>query len=245
MLSLFVTLTLLALVDSLNPSTIVSGALLVTTQQPLACTVGFVLGVFGSNIAMGLLVYFGLGVLGPRSPFFAAFKLVLGLAFLGVAVWFSFRSMPAISKTLGRISPLLAVGIGMLTTFEDLPTAFAYLAALQNLVAAGISSLGAMTLLVWYNLIYVVPLLVLLGVYQDRLDGVKRRGIGGFLGRWARPLTLLFMYPLGVWFVLEGVSALGVRLRTGGFCWSSPSSQRSSVAPASKLPKALPRWFLR
>ncbi len=214
MLALFATLSLLALLDSLNPSTIVSGVLLLSTHNPLARTFGFVLGVFGSYVSLGLLVYFGLGALGPGSPFFAGFKLLLGLAFLGVAVWFSFRAMPPIGKTLGRISPLLAVAIGVITTLEDFPTAFPYLAALQSLVAAGINSLGALALLAWYNLIYAAPLLVLLGVYlvaRDRLKGVKE-AVEKFLQRWARLLTLVFMYPLGVWFVLEGVLALGVKL---------------------------------
>lgn len=214
MLSLFAALSLLALVDSLNPSTIVSGVLLLSTRKPLARTVGFILGVFGSYVALGLLVYFGLGALGPGSPFFAVFKLGLGLAFLGIAVWFSFRAMPSLTKTLSKLNPLATLVFGAVATAQDFPTAFPYLAALQSLVAAGISSLGTLALLVWYNLIYVAPLLALLGVYllaRDRLDGVKQ-GIEDFLGRWARPLTLVFMYPLGIWFVLEGISALGVKL---------------------------------
>lgn len=210
MLTLTVSLSLLALLDSLNPATLLTGVLLLNSQRPLLQTSMYTLGVFAAYFALGLAVVFGLGLLGPQSQFFAAFKLCLGVAFLMVAVWFSFKDMPSLNRTLGQLNPLAMLVFGVMATAQDFPTAFPYLAALELVTTAGLGWLGGVLMLGCYNLIYIAPLLVLLGIYAHNQQYLHRiqQGLDRFLQRYARKLTLLFMYPIGMWFLWQGLEGI-------------------------------------
>jgi cytochrome c biogenesis protein CcdA len=210
MLALLLTLTVLGLLDSLNPSTIITAILLLSTASPLLRTWAFIAGTLVTYLPLGLLLYFGLGFLGPESPFFAWFRLGLGVVFVGVAIYFSFKPMPSFSQTLGKLNPLAVFGFGIAATLSDFPTAFPYLAATEQLVSAKLSEGVSILLLIAYNVLYILPLILLIGVYmiaKHRLNGLPQH-IESFFTRHGRALVVAFMYPLGFWFVYQGFQML-------------------------------------
>ena len=211
MVALLIALVALGLLDSLNPATILTGILLLATVRPMPRFWAFTFGTVVTYLALGVLLYFGLGFLGPQSPVFAWFRVGLGVAFLGIALYFSFRPMPSLSVTLGRINPLALVGLAVTSTLSDFPTAFPYLAFLERLSSANLADGLALLLLLGYNLLYILPLLLLVVFYaatRSHLEGLQQR-FELFFTRYGRVLTVGFMYPVALWFLYEGAKGLG------------------------------------
>ncbi|HZB49896.1 MAG TPA: GAP family protein [Mycobacteriales bacterium] len=182
----------LAVLDAANPGTILACLLLLLTPSPLARTAAFVAGTYAAYAGGGLLVYLGLdAVLRPlldrpavRVGALAALAVALVLA--GVHLW---RTPPSGRGTVlpeRWLRPGPAAVFGVLWTASDLPTALPLLVAVERLSAAGTPLPLVVVALAGYTLVYVAPLLLLLGL-AARPGERARVALDRLRARLARP----------------------------------------------------------
>lgn len=161
----------LAVLDSLNPATLVAITLILLSsrRRPLAEALGFVLGAFGAVLVVGAVVYLGADAAASsvRSGLTWLRRGTFGFAALVLLVA-SLRSLRVRQrKAVGLpewFTPLTAGGLGVLMTGADLPNAFPYFIAIERMVSADLGTATALLVLVAYAVVYCLPCLVLLAL---------------------------------------------------------------------------------
>ena len=198
----------IALPDSINPSLIIAALYQAATSHPRRRTAAFTLAAFAATLAGGVLLAFGLGDLirsvVPEPSRTLKFALVTvagcGLMLGGVAVWLRRAALTRQEpKSAGKASAssgsaaLMGVGIAGV----ELLTAFPYFAAIALVVAAPTSLAGQVSLLVLYNVIYVLPLIAIVivcFVLRDRAEAILEPMRAAVLKHWptvVAPLTFV------------------------------------------------------
>ena len=214
MLSLLTIIVPLALLDSLNPVTIAVHVYLLGTPQPKTRTTTFMAGVFLAYFAGGLLLAFGLGSIlqyigHVGDTTWRVVQAVLGVALLGFG-WYlrggqSNDEQPAHPASMSARS---SFWLGFAVTASDLPTAVPYIAAIERMLQANLSSgvmIGFVTL---YNLVYLLPLAALFGVYLllgDRSVATLQK-ITAFINRWSGTVLLAFCVVAGVLLLADSIA---------------------------------------
>ena len=175
----------LAVLDSLNPATLVAITLILLSsrRRPLAEAVGFVIGAFATVFLLGLALYVGADA--AASAISGALTWLrrgaFGLAALVLLVSAARSLRVRHRSAIGLpewFTPLTAAGLGVVMTGADLPNAFPYFIAIERLLAAGIATSTAAVVLAAYALVYCLPCLVLLGLglsRGERVIGALRR----------------------------------------------------------------------
>lgn len=203
-----------ALVDSLNPSTVGPAVYLATRKRAARSLLGFTLGVFTINVAAGLLL-----TLGPGQAILAAIptvgehtknliELCLGVVLLAVG-YLLWRNRHRIAheivpnKALGHGSAfVLGAGIAL----ANLPTAFPYFAVIAVIIGSASSLTARASLIILFNLVVIVPLLVILsisvhpGEHGNAILGDMRTK----LDRWSPMLIPLVVFIFAVALLLLG-----------------------------------------
>ena len=203
-----------ALVDSLNPSTMGPAVYLATRKHAVRILAGFTLGVFAVNVAAGLVL-----TLGPGQAILAAvpnvgedtkhvIELCLGLAALAlVCLLWPLRHRVAHEvtpkKSLGHGSSL-ALGAGI--ALANLPTAFPYFAVIAVIIGSASSLATQASLIVLFNIVVITPLLAILaisihpGEHGSTVLGYMRTK----LDRWSPTLIPLVVLLFAVALLLLG-----------------------------------------
>jgi Sap-like sulfolipid-1-addressing protein len=167
--ALLLTVAGLALVDSLNPATIVGVALILVlpTRHPARAALTYVLGAYLTVLALG-------------AGLFLAADAAAGLVDGGL-VWvrrvaFGLAALMLLRAAVRRLrpsrrpqitlpawfTPWTALPLGAVVTAADLPNAFPYAIAIERLVSAGVPPPTGMLVLAGYALVYCLPCLLLL-----------------------------------------------------------------------------------
>ena len=158
--------------DSINPSTVGPALYLATTKRAVRRLAGFILGVFVVYLAGGLLLLLGPGryliakVPHPGHTTVHWLELAAGVALLVAAfvLWrvrgHVDRHLQAREAKLGGSSILLGGGIMAV----ELPTALPYFAVIAALADSNESTTTQIALLVLFNILFVLPLAVILVV---------------------------------------------------------------------------------
>lgn len=197
MLQLILLLVPIALVDSLNPTAIGTIILLLTTQRPLPRTIAAILGFLAVYLVFGLAVVFGAGALINQigawvgevfrnpPPILYIIQLVIAFGLIYYA-WRLFRKdqhageeggEKRSAKTLSlpkSLTPMATFILGIGLNASELPTALPYLAALERIVNTGVSQVEAVLALIVYNLIFILPLVAIVGIYVARRAEAER-----------------------------------------------------------------------
>jgi cytochrome c biogenesis protein CcdA len=191
-----------AVVDAINPSTIVPAFVLALGERPARRVAGFTAGVFAVSTAGGLAILFAFGrtfvtrLAHPSHNTRNSIELGIGIALiLAAAVLWIFREHLSSSLRTpdrrGRSSLLLGAGIMAV----ELPTAFPYFAAILAILGAVHGAAGQAALVALYNVIFVAPLIGVAGVVARsggrHMNQVAR--ISGVVTRFG-PIAL----PIGV-----------------------------------------------
>ena len=184
----------LALLDSINPSALAVTIFLVLQGGSYVLRVlVYVSAVFLSYLGIGVLLMLGLGSLWEyvEGPAVYAVQGVAGVLLLGYAVFApsgkprkKARSREPRSAGLATIFLL-----GVTVTVVEFSTAFPYLGAIAILTSAELAVGQWLPLLVGYNVIFVLPPLLLLAAYaafgeriRGRLERLRERFEGGSRG---------------------------------------------------------------
>jgi cytochrome c biogenesis protein CcdA len=211
----------IGLADSLNPTTIAPALYLASGDRARSRVTQYTLGVFLVYFAGGALIALGPGQLllslvpKPDSEDRHVIELIAGAAMLMAAalLWrhrdrLSERKIP--EPDPGRRSSAI---LGATITAVELPTAFPYFAAIAAIVGSGLDPVRQITLLLLFNVCFVLPLigivatLWLAGDHAERLLSIGRE----FLQRhWPAVLAGLALFA-GLFVVVLGATGFTAR----------------------------------
>lgn len=222
MLLLLTSIIILALIDSLNPSTVAAQVLLLALKKPVSRVISFILGTFVMYIAFGFVIIFILGK--PIKGFFYELGstdylilLAIGIALIAVGTILGLKryigkegrsksegyvkkAMAPMMAMLKTLNPVHTFFFGMASTAFDLPTSAFYFVALASLLEAGVGPFETTSLLILYNLLYILPLIVILLIYmiaRDRSGPLMNR-INKLIGEWSGRLVISILICIGV-----------------------------------------------
>lgn len=203
--------------DALNPSTIGPALYLASGERPRRAVFQFTLGVFLVSLLGGVIVALGPGqaVLaliphpGPTARYVletaaGASMLVLGVLLLLKRGRLAQREFPRPrSSRQGAVLGATIAGI-------ELPTAFPYFAVIVAVVGSGLGPGQQVLLLVIYNLCFVSPLLVILGILAvagDRAAALLERARDFLQAHWPVILAVLAL-TAGAFVLFLGITGL-------------------------------------
>ena len=208
------------LADSLNPSTVGPALYLATTQRRVWRVTLFTIGVFGVNLAAGVVLTIGPGrlLLGlvphPQRTVRHVIELVAGVILLAVAValWLGRRSLARRELPMRSGDGGSALIAGGSIAAVELPTAVPYFAVIAGIVASGASVPQAIGLLALYCVAFVLPLLAIVAtlvVAGERATPWLEKGGAWLQRRWPAVLAALLLLVGSGLTVLGGAGLLG------------------------------------
>ena len=206
----------LALVDSLNPSALaVTVYLLLATKPYTPRVLVYVASIYGSYLALGLLLFLGAGSLTDRLVRAAHGVVASDVGYIGQGVigaalvaygLLALRRPGQTEPRRPRSHGYAAIALlGVAVTVAEFGTALPYLAAIGVLSGADTPLPRAAVILAVYNLIMVSPPLLLLAVYRLLGDRVADRmaAAGRWLAAQATSLWLNLLAAAGALLVLN------------------------------------------
>ena len=159
----------LALLDSLNPATIVAITLILLTgpRRPILSAMAFVIGAALTVFTLGAVVFISAGAAADvvSDGIVWLRRLAFGLAAVALFVAAARRLRPRARQTISLpawFSPATALPLGVVMTGADLPNAFPYFIAIERLISAEADTTTGLVVLAGYAVIYCLPCLVLL-----------------------------------------------------------------------------------
>jgi cytochrome c biogenesis protein CcdA len=216
--TLLISLVAVAALDSLNPTAISLQIYLLSTPKPITRSVTFILGVFVTYWVAGLLAILGLRTLvismisnaniSFPEPYVYMIQLLLGLALL--IAGFSFKSSPQADR--GKRPQKLTLGrtflLGMAVTLFDFPTALPYLAAIEQIARAKLDLFSIMGVLGVYNLVFVFPQIMLLGIYVlfHQQSAILLHRINRSIAIWSPKILRTLLIGLGILLILDSIA---------------------------------------
>jgi cytochrome c biogenesis protein CcdA len=210
----------LAVVDSINPSALLATIVLLLRgrrARPLVAV--YLVAVLATYLAIGVVLTLGLG-LTPQAVIHSdatyLVQGVLGAAMLAYAVLAPSRRRqrdPVEHPRLpAAMRPATVFALGMVVTLLELPTALPYLGAVGALTRADLAPADWLPLLVLYNLIFVLPPVLLLAghvVLGERAEAVLGE-LRDRLGRAAREGFLWLLGLVGFFLLADALGQLGI-----------------------------------
>jgi cytochrome c biogenesis protein CcdA len=211
----------LALVDSINPSAIVVTLYLLSRDRVPAQVLVYVAAIFVTYLALGLTMMLGFDALLPSLRTAGSGRLGLvvqgdnGFAMLLYAI-----RAPTTGKSSSRIEPRASTYaalafLGVTVTTMELPTAVPYFGAIALLTTADLPLSRWLPLLVLYNLIFVLPPLMLLAghvIFGSRLDA-RYAALRERLQAGARETMLWILGLVGGGLLVSSVAEYVARFR--------------------------------
>lgn len=194
----------IALVDSLNPSTIAPAIYLASGERARRSVLEFTVAVLLTHVAGGVLLLLGPGPLlvsllsGLSGTLQHLGELVLGLVILLAAgltwhhrVRLSCKEMPE-PNPKRRSNVMLGASIILV----ELPTAFPYVAAIAAILGSGVAMPGRLAALLLYNICFVLPLIAILATLittGNRAQRILERRRDQLRTRWPAVLAGLLL----------------------------------------------------
>jgi Sap, sulfolipid-1-addressing protein len=172
----------LALLDSLNPATILGVGLILVlpSRHPVRAALAYVLGAYLTVLALGAGLY--LAAAAAADVVDGGLVWVRRVAF-GLAALMLLRTAIRRLRPMRRaqvvlpawFTPWTALPLGAVVTAADLPNAFPYAIAIERLVGAGVAPSAGLAVLAGYALVYCLPCLLLLIAGAAWGDQVRHR----------------------------------------------------------------------
>lgn len=213
--SLLLSIAGLALLDSLNPATIITVTLILLAAPRRAGLIALaaVLGAAVTVFAVGAILFTSAGaaagavdgiVLGLRFLAFGAFGITLVVS--GVRR-FRERERKVISLPTW-FSPVTALPLGVLLTAADLPNAFPYFITIERMVSNDVGLNAGLLIILGYTLVYCLPCLVLLLV--GTLSRAKtKKWLEGLVSKFGAG-TVKRSIPIGLATMAAGIGVASI-----------------------------------
>jgi len=207
----------MGLIDSLNPFSIAVHIFLLGVLKNTNRIAFYVLGILVVYFVGGMLIFTGLtSVLDRLAGQFAAIpNLVLyGLeSLLGVIlvvygiIEFRKKQRPRELRLEKDVSIWTLILLGGGGTLSDLPTAIPYLGFIAKMTEMKIELWLGCGLLLVYNVIYILPLLIIWALYLRYKDSIRHRmeSIIAIIEKVNKYIIVLFCEVVGVLFVVDSI----------------------------------------
>lgn len=173
--TLIAPLVAIAVLDSLNPTATAIQVYLLSTPKPIARSVLFIFGVFLAYWTAGLLIVLGFGKVITTlmnsagsflsNPIIYILQFIIGAVMLAVGWTLNTADERKTVKHPKNLKLTYTFLLGLGVTIWEFPTALPYLAALERVIQARLDLLSLMSVLSLYNVLFVLPLVILLGIY--------------------------------------------------------------------------------
>jgi threonine/homoserine/homoserine lactone efflux protein len=189
MIQLIISLVTLGLLDCLNPATIATLIILMPMVKSLKHSALFIWGTFVTYFIIGISFYYGIdnfiksfiaNLVREYAFEISIFGIILGLAILGLGVKFSIKVIKIIKKKesikevnfikIEKVNPKAIIGLSVISTLSDAPTAIPYIAFISNLLVKELPFLAVAFMVGVYCLIYIMPMVILYFSYQKLKD---------------------------------------------------------------------------
>lgn len=217
----------LALLDSLNPATIGTMAVLLPLVKQVEHSLSFLISTYITYFAGALFLYYGIDqflgkvfqeIVDQHPSLISIVELILGVILIGIGLWLYYkrrkRKEVGTSLTQGigirSLQPGYLFLFGIVSTLSDLPTALPLIGFIGRMVEFHPSSAILFLFLSLYVLLYVAPLIALYVVFKnvkEKLEVVTEwfhQAIVHFSQYALPPLMLV----LGGWIMVIGVMGL-------------------------------------
>ena len=208
----------IGLLDSANPATVVPALYLAAGPNGVKSVAGFLAGFAAANMALGVVLALGPGEAIKRHIPHAGdhtrhvVELAAGglLLVVAAALWWQrhrvSHHVAAGTKHLDRNSLLLGAGIAVV----EIPTAVPYFAAIAVIVGSGERAATEVLLLAVFNLCFLLPVIVLLGLRM--LAGERSRAwlfrLRGRIDAWLATLAPALVAVVGLVLFVTGAVGL-------------------------------------
>ncbi|MBW4662532.1 MAG: GAP family protein [Drouetiella hepatica Uher 2000/2452] len=216
--SLLAYLVAIAALDSLNPTTTAIQIYLLSTPKPVPRSVSFIAGVFITYWIAGLAVTLGASQLTinlPGLPPLLMYTLQLIIGIVLLLVGWNLNKFAGDSQEAKRPAQLTIAQtflFGSAATLWDFPTALPYLAAIERIVRSQFDLFTTMGILAIYNIIFVLPLIVLLGLYiylGEHSTSLMHR-FNRSIQKWGPRILRVLLIGLGILLIADCIAfALG------------------------------------
>ena len=219
-MSLLGYLVAIAAIDSLNPTATAIQVYLLTTPKPVGRSITFITGIFLAYWTVGLLGTLGLArfmqwVFESHREWMNVIQCILGIALIYVGCTLNSSSNDHQSlNNKPALQPTHTFLLGISVTLLEAPTAFPYLAAIERIARTNLSLPDLAGLLSLYNLVFVMPLVGLLGVYiafQSRSAELLKR-INQAITRWSPKILRVLLLLTGAFLLADGITSILGRL---------------------------------
>ena len=208
----------IGLLDSANPATVVPALYLAAGPNGVKSVAGFLAGFAAANMALGVVLALGPGEAikrhiphaGDHTKHVAELAAGGFLLLVAAALWWQrhrvSHHVAAGTKHLDRNSLLLGAGIAVV----EIPTAVPYFAAIAVIVGSGQRAAIEVLLLAVFNLCFLLPVIVLLGLRM--LAGERSRAwlfrLRGRIDAWLATLAPALVAVVGLVLFVTGAVGL-------------------------------------
>jgi cytochrome c biogenesis protein CcdA len=144
---------------------------LLSTPKPVVRSIAFILGDFSAAWIAGLLLTFGITqvitqIFNFLGDVIYVLQFILGVVLIVIGYHLSkFANQLTTTKRPRSLKPIHTFQLGATMAFVEAPTALPYLAAIEQITREDLQVTEVLGVLAFYNLIFVFPLIVLLGMY--------------------------------------------------------------------------------
>lgn len=216
--ALTLTLIGLALVDSVNASTLITVAtILLVARRPAATGWTYAIGALLSFIVLAFALYFGASVASESIAEFSlwARRIIFMVLAIVLAVFgarkLKTRQRRGIPKLPAWVNPYTGVLLGALATIGDIVNAFPLLLALDRIVDADLTTAVVIPTIIVYSLVYILPTFALLTlglIYREKVVAKLER----FLNRISAGESKASWRMASLWSALALASAIAAIL---------------------------------
>jgi len=218
MLRLFGIVVSIGLADSMNPSTIAPGLYLAVGDRARSSLIQFTLAVFAVNFVGGAVIALGPGqvilhlVPHPHATARYILETIAGVVMLiaSAVLWVKRKSLRRRELPSPSADGKSAILLGVTISAVELPTAFPYFAAIVAIVGSGVGAASQLIALALYNVVFVLPLILMIIVLGVAGDGAKmtiERARDWLQKHWPTLVAVLALVA-GVFVTLLGVTGL-------------------------------------
>ena len=215
-------LLITALLDSLNPATIITQLLLLIKTRSSKISLFFIVSTYVTYLAAGFLLFFGVAT--PLKKWLSSIRITaniwtttLEIIIIILALFYlswSFSAKKSNRKTLVKsLTPWAVILLGFGSTLSDVPTAIPYFAFIAKMEHLNVTMPSSILFFSLYTFIYISPLLIIQFVFIKNESFVVKHSF--CIERWTNVLGKFIIRLLliaGISFLIADVVRYFLRL---------------------------------
>jgi cytochrome c biogenesis protein CcdA len=210
MTSLYGTIALIALIDSINPNAVAVQVYLLSTPQPVVRSLAFILGDFTAAMIAGLILAFGIAqifvsLFGQIGDGLLILQFILGMVLLWAGLNIRRLMQQPQTKQPRSLKPIQTFWFGLTMALIEAPTALPFLAAIERITRANLSVLETIAAITLYCVVFVLPLVILLAAYiflRDRASSFIQAS-QRTISNWFPKIFKVVLILLGIVLILD------------------------------------------